>query len=492
MRTPSPARRTRPQIGHLLGGAGAAELAITAWRSATASSPPTLNLTDPDPACDLDGTPLVGRSRPIRAALKLSLGFGGHLAVAVLRRPDGPRREAVVMSDRPARLDRRGGGRTGATRTRPAARRPRSGPAGRIERDGRWLLDFASNDYLGLASDPRLAAAAAEAAGRYGWGAGASPLVCGWRTPHQELAEALADFEGTEAVALFPTGFAANLGTIAALVGRGDAVYGDRLNHACLVAGARLSGASLRVYPHNDADRLAAALRRDRGRYRRLLIATDGVFSMDGDLAPLPDLADLAERHGAMLLVDEAHGTGVFGPDGRGSVSELRRRRPGPRPGRDALEGARLDRRLRRRFAAARRPAAQPRPDLHLLDRPAAGRGGGGARGPADRPGRALASRARPAGSAAGSAIGSTAAGVPVPEVAGPIVPAILGDADRALDAADRLLGTGVLAPAIRPPTVPAGTARLRLSVSAVHTEAEIDRVAAAVASAWRAATDRR
>src|SRR5512135_3247455 len=121
---------------------------------------------------------------------------------------------------------------------------------------------------------------------------------------------------------VFPSGFAANLGTIAALVGTGDAVYADRLNHACLIDGVRLSGARLRVYPHRDAGRLEEILARDRGRFRRSLIATEGAFSMDGDLAPLADLADLAERFGAMLLVDDAHGTGVFGPDGRGAAAE--------------------------------------------------------------------------------------------------------------------------------------------------------------------------
>ncbi len=190
---------------------------------------------------------------------------------------------------------------------------------GRVERDGRSLLNFASNDYLGLASDPRVIEAACSAAGRYGWGSGASPLVSGWREPHEALSTALAAFERVEAVALFSSGFAANVGAIVALVGPSDAVYLDRLDHACLVDGARLSGARLRVYPHNDSGRLEAILSRDRGRFRRSLIATDGVFSMDGDLAPLVDLADLAGRFGAILLVDEAHGTGVFGPEGRGA-----------------------------------------------------------------------------------------------------------------------------------------------------------------------------
>ena len=190
---------------------------------------------------------------------------------------------------------------------------------GRLAQSGRSLINFGSNDYLGLAADPRVVAAARGAAEAFGWGAGASPLVTGWTEAHDELAEALARFERAEAAVLFPTGYAANLGTIAALVGRDDAVYSDRLNHACLIDGARLSRATVRVYPHNDTGELEAILSRDRGRFRRGLIVTDGVFSMDGDLAPLADLADLADRFGVALLVDEAHGTGVFGPDGRGA-----------------------------------------------------------------------------------------------------------------------------------------------------------------------------
>ena len=303
----------------------------------------------------------------------------------------------------------------GSTTRRPTARvvgwrggwlrtegRGRGGSSG-----GRELENFASNDYLGLAADPRVVAAAVEAAARYGWGAGASPLVCGWREPHEALAVALADFEEVEAVVLFPTGFAANLGTIAALVGAGDAVYGDRLNHACLVDGVRVSGASLRVYPHNDADRLAVILARERGRFRRVLIATDGVFSMDGDLAPLADLADLAERYGAMLLVDEAHGTGVFGAGGRGRRRGVRGVGTRPREGGHAVEGPGVDRRLRRRFPTADRPSRSTRADLDLLDRPPAPGRRRGKRGAADHAGGALAACARPraGGSASGVAV---------------------------------------------------------------------------------------
>ncbi len=197
----------------------------------------------------------------------------------------------------------------------------RGGPQSvRLAMDGRELINFGSNDYLGLAADPRLTQAVAEALQHEGWGSGASPLVTGHATAHGQLAQRLAEFEATEAALLFSSGFAANAGTIAALVGPGDVVYCDRKNHASLLDGCRLSRADVRAYPHCDCGPLASLLAQS-GRYRRRLIVTDGLFSMDGDLAPLVELADLAERHDAMLLVDEAHATGVFGQHGRG-VSE--------------------------------------------------------------------------------------------------------------------------------------------------------------------------
>src|SRR3954452_11920606 len=176
------------------------------------------------------------------------------------------------------------------------AERSRRGLTRRLSVLPKGLINFGGNDYLGLAADPRVVDAATAAARAHGWGAGASPLVTGWGETHQALADALADFERAGAVALFPSGFAANLGTIAALVGPGDAGYLDRLDHAALIDGARLSGARLRVYPHGDVDRLAASLWGGRAgaRFRRTLIATDGVFSMDGDLAPLAGLVDVA------------------------------------------------------------------------------------------------------------------------------------------------------------------------------------------------------
>lgn len=346
---------------------------------------------------------------------------------------------------------------------------------GLICRDGRTLVDLSSNDYLGLASDPRVVAAAIDAARRFGWGSGASPLVSGWSEVHEDLVEAIARFEQAEAVALFPTGYAANMGTIASLVGSGDAVYQDRLNHSCLVQGARFSGATLRVYPHNDHATLADRLERDRGRFRRVLIATDGVFSMDGDLAPLRELVGIAEEFGAMLLVDEAHGTGVFGPDGRGAASAL------GVADRIPVRVGTLSKAIGSigGFVAGTRRLID-----HLINRAPT----------------LIYSTAMPSASAAAAreAIriieeeperrlrvfehsrkvreGLRSKGVSVPEGEGPIVPVILGSSDRVMEESSRLRESGFLIPAIRPPTVPRGSARLRMSLSAAHAMEDLDR----------------
>jgi len=354
---------------------------------------------------------------------------------------------------------------------------------GRVERDGRSLLNFASNDYLGLASDPRVIDAARVAADRFGWGAGASPLVSGWREPHEALASALARFEGVEAVALFPSGFAANLGAIVALIGPGDAAYLDRLDHACLIDGARLSGARLRVYPHGDVDKLGAILARDRGRFRRALIATDGVFSMDGDLAPLAGLAGLADRFGAMLLVDEAHGTGVHGPGGRGAASASGVDRGvhvkvgtlskalGSVGGFVAGSRRLVDRLVNHArtmiYSTGLPPAAAAAAAraLEILEAEPWLRAGLMARAAAFR-------EALPG------------LGLPAAGPGGPIVPIVMGEPTRAVEVAGRLVDRGCLVAAIRPPTVPAGTARLRVSLTAAHGLGDVDRLLAALGSA--------
>jgi 8-amino-7-oxononanoate synthase len=191
-----------------------------------------------------------------------------------------------------------------------------------IRLNGRELVNFGSNDYLGLANDKRLTDAAAGALEAAGCGAGASPLVSGYADAHRKLEERLARFEGTEAALVFISGYAANLGTIPALVGAGNLVLSDEKNHASIIDGCRLSRAEVRIFRHRDAAHAAEVLSQA-NHSRRTLIVTDSVFSMDGDLAPLVELAQLAEKSAAMLLVDEAHATGVFGTAGRGLCEAL-------------------------------------------------------------------------------------------------------------------------------------------------------------------------
>jgi len=352
-----------------------------------------------------------------------------------------------------------------------------------VEVAGREVLSFCSNDYLGLAGDRRLAEAAVAAIERYGLGSAASRLVSGTMTLHERIETRLAEFKGAEAALLFPTGYAANLGTIPALVGRGDLVVSDRLNHASLIDGCRLSGAAFRVYPHRDVDRLDRILKRGEG-YRRRLVVTDTVFSMDGDVAPLAEIADAADRHDAILMVDEAHATGVLGAHGRGAaealgVSERIHIQMGTlSKALGALGGyvagsARLIEFLRQRarsfvYSTAPPPAvcaaalaalqiveAEPERRERCLD---------------------LAQRFR-------THLSERRPGVILPagKPLTPIVPVLLGDARRASRVAEALFERGFLVRAIRPPTVPAGTSRLRITVSAAHTGEDVDALAVAL-----------
>ncbi|NLF09808.1 MAG: 8-amino-7-oxononanoate synthase [Pirellulaceae bacterium] len=339
----------------------------------------------------------------------------------------------------------------------------------RLSIAGRELLNFGSNDYLGLAGDERLSRAVGEADARYGWGSGASPLVTGRTDLHRRLESRLAEFEGSEAALLFSSGFAANIGAIAALVGQGDAVFCDRKNHASIWDGCRLSRADVRVYPHNDCRRLSELLEAS-SRYRRRLIVTDGLFSMDGDLAPLPELAVLAERHGAMLLVDEAHATGVFGPGGRGAAEHLGvEDRVHVRVGTLSkalgcsggfVSGSRsliewLVNRARSYVFSTAGPAAASAAALTALDIVA------------DEPGRrvSLLDRAETLRRELGERGWNTGPS------AGQIVPIVVGDPQRATALAAKMMERGLFVPAIRPPTVPEGEAMLRVSLTAAHTE---------------------
>ena len=341
------------------------------------------------------------------------------------------------------------------------------------------FVNFGSNDYLGLASDPRPAAAARGAIEHHGWGSGASPLVTGRRESHAELERKIADFEGTEAALLFPTGYAANAGTIAALVGKGDAVYSDELNHASIIDGCRLSGAAVHVYPHRELTHLRQMLRETRG--GRRLIVTDSLFSMTGDLAPLAGLCELAKGNACMLLVDEAHATGVFGPRGRGvceaeSVEDAVSVRVGTLSKALGSLGG---------FVAGSQRlidwlANRARPYVFSTAAPAAVAAAGIAaidiveNEPERRTNLlALAEHLRRQLLQHGLSYGSSFS---------QIVPVVVGDPRRAVAAAGELRSRGFFVPAIRPPSVPEGQSLLRISLTALHTEQQVDDLVTALA----------
>lgn len=346
---------------------------------------------------------------------------------------------------------------------------------------GRALLNFASNDYLALACDPRVIEAATHAARTFGWGAGASPAVVGWKLPHQELAQELASFEQAEACLLFPTGFAANQGAIQALTSPGDALYLDRLAHASLVSGARASGAALRVYPHLDHARLCEILQRERCRYRRVLIATEGLFSMDGDQPPLPQLSHIAQHFDCMLLVDEAHATGVVGPEGRGAaakhqVADSVHVRVGTlSKALGSLGGFVVGTRALITHVQHAAPTF-----LYSTSLPPAA---AAAAREALRISRSEPWRREQLLALSGHlAERLTRLGWNLPEPPSPILPVHLGSPERTKAWSDALLQAGFLVPAIRPPTVPRGGARLRISLNAAHTSADVEALANAIA----------
>lgn len=355
-----------------------------------------------------------------------------------------------------------------------------SGPAPEVAVAGRTVLLLCSNDYLGLAGDPRLALAAAEAAQLWGTGAGASRLVSGTTTLHTALEQELAALKGCDAAVLFSSGYLANAGTIPALVGRGDVLLSDELNHASIVDGCRLSRARRAVYRHadpGDLDRLLAGATEE-----RRLVVTDTVFSMDGHVAPLGDLAEVCEQRGAMLMVDEAHATGVLGPGGGGAVEMLGLQ------GRIAVVMGTLSKALGSSggFVAASGDLAEllrNRARTHVFDTAPGPPAVGAAR-------RALGivreepeRRERVRTLARRLYEGLAELGYDVREPAAAIVPLVVGEADAAVRLSTGLLDQGVLAPAIRPPSVPPGTARLRLTVMATHTEEHVEEALGAFAA---------
>ena len=336
-------------------------------------------------------------------------------------------------------------------------------------------LNFSSNDYLALAGDGRVAAAAGAAARRWGAGAGASRLVTGGTSLHRELEESLADWKGAQDAVVFSSGYLANTGTIAALVGPGDAVFSDALNHASIVDGCRLSGATVCVYPHGDVVALESMLAATGA--RRRLIVTDGVFSMDGDAADVPALAGLARRFDAMLMVDDAHGCGVLGPDGRGTAAAQ-----GCADGVDVAVGT-----LSKAFGSAGGYVTGTTEVCEWLRNRARGFVFDTALAPPSA-GAAIEalriSRAEPERRERAVALAKElAAGLGVAPPAACVVPLLVGDSEAAVSLSQHLQVQGFDVVAIRPPSVPDGTARLRLTTTAGHTPADIEQVIAALAA---------
>ena len=342
-----------------------------------------------------------------------------------------------------------------------------SGTGPVVTLEGRSVILLASNDYLGLAGHPMLKQAAMSATEQYGVGAGAARLISGTLPPHDALETALAKFKGTDAALVFGSGYLANIGLIPALIESGGLILADRLCHASLLDGCRLSGADVRVFRHRDVNHLETLLS-TRAAGRPILIVTDGVFSMDGDLAPLPHLVDLADRYGAMLYVDDAHGTGVLGAHGRGALEHfgLESRVPFHMGtlgkalgtsgayvvGQESAIQYFVNRARSFLFTTAPPPAtaASTLAALTVLQ------------SEPDRRARLWENRRR-------LFEGLTQMGYRMADSASPIMPIIVGDAERAVAFADQLLQLGVYAPAVRPPTVPPGTSRIRVTVTSEH-----------------------
>lgn len=344
-----------------------------------------------------------------------------------------------------------------------------------IKINGKSYLSFCSNNYLGIASHPVVKQAATAAINQYGWGAGASRLVSGNMVLHQELEKEIAKFKGTEAALLFPTGFMANIGTLCSLVTKGDIVIGDKLNHASIIDGCRQSGATFRVYPHNSIDQLETLLKRSSSLFRRKLVVTDSLFSMDGDIASLPEIVKITRRYDAILMVDDAHATGVFGQHGRGMAEHY------------SLQG-KIDIIMGSCSKSIGSIGGFIAGSKNLID--------------------FLKNRARPFiyTTALPPAVcaASLAALTLIREdvslirklwdninylrfqlskftnnitVRSPIVPVIIGSAEDALHISMKLHDRGILIPAIRPPTVPLGTSRLRISLMATHSKDDINKL---------------
>jgi 8-amino-7-oxononanoate synthase len=349
-------------------------------------------------------------------------------------------------------------------------------PKGKCLLGGQELINMAGNDYLDLSTHPDIIASARKAAKEAGVGSRASALVIGRTSWHENLEKKLAEFEKEESALLFPTGYAANLGTITSLVQKNDIIFSDSLNHASLIDGCRLSSAKIQIYPHSDMDFLNEILAKS-GQFDRRWIITDGLFSMDGDLAKLPEICELAEKYNAGVIVDEAHGTGILGANGRGACEELGVEEQvtvrvgtlskgigslgGFVTGSNELCDWLWNRARSQIYSTALSPVLcaaaftaidiiekEPERRIHL-----------------SKLSRYLQSELR-----------KLEYDIP-DQIDGPIIPVILHDPLEAVTAADKLKTEGILVAAIRPPTVPQGTSRLRISLSSAHTFSDIDRL---------------
>lgn len=347
--------------------------------------------------------------------------------------------------------------------------------------DGREVVNFSSNDYLGLASSPEVKEALVRGVEQWGAGSGASRLVCGTQSPHVALEEALAAFKGTEASLTFSSGYAAAVGTLTAMLGKDDVVILDKLCHASLIDGARLSGATLRVFPHNRTDKLVELLQSTRVKLpanARLLVVTESIFSMDGDRAPLAEIAALAREHDALLMVDEAHAFGICGAQGRGVAEEC-----GVQP--DIHMGT-----LSKAAGLHGGYIAGSRALIDLLINRARSFIYSTAPPPAVAAAAAIVVRdilpgpdgeARRAGLWENARLFASLLSLQEPQSA--IVPVIIGGEEEAMQCSARLLEQGFLIPAIRYPTVARGSARLRVTLTAAHQREEVQALAAALTS---------
>ncbi len=351
--------------------------------------------------------------------------------------------------------------------------------------DGKRVLLLASNSYLGLTAHPALKAAAVAAVERYGTGTGGSRLTTGNFLLHEELETAIAGFKETEAAMVFNTGYMANLGVISALAGPEDAVFSDQFNHASIIDGCRLSRAKINVYRHKDLDHLRQLLREQQGA-RRKLIVTDGVFSMDGDIAPLDRIVEIAAAQGALVMVDGAHATGVLGAQGGGTVQHFGLK------GRVHIQMGTLSKAL----ASEGGYVAGSREMIDYLRNKARSFVFSTSLPPADMAaakaavGIVLAEPARRGqlwDNVRYLRAGLTALGFTLLPGETPILPLMLGDAGLTMRMAEHLLAQGVFAPGIRPPTVPPGSSRIRITVMATHNRADLDVALAAFKNAGQA-----